>query len=149
MESTRTGGPGRQWSYNPQSVEDEPILSRKLSHHDEYFAEDVDDTETTLTIVLMRLLEDLPEKEREALRQVVINGLSLREASEILKCSHQSAKNRSVRGAAMLKQRLKESVWFADMLGGSVPADEMPTQPLATTERVSGVLSELAKRKAA
>lgn len=59
---------------------DASVLSGALAHHDDYFPEDTAGQQELVARVLTNLLDELPEIQRVALDQLVIQGATLRHA---------------------------------------------------------------------
>jgi hypothetical protein len=114
----------------------------KLVHEDVYFGGE-DDLETVLIKVLDRLLDELPEDQRLAVRAVYLTGMTLRAAARSLGVDHKTVKLRAEKGVEAMRQRLTDTAWIADMLSGAVPADEVPTRKLSSSDGMLGVLRRL------
>lgn len=143
----QTGGERRHWLFDPTSIEDIDLISRKLSASDVYFA-DTPDGENTLAIVLDRLLDELPAEQEEAVRLLYLSGLSQHKAAAIIGVTHKTVKARADKGVAAMRRRLADSVWIADLVRGMVPDGELPETALSGTDRIAGVLGALGKRRA-
>ncbi|MCH7918930.1 MAG: sigma-70 family RNA polymerase sigma factor [Planctomycetes bacterium] len=64
----------------------------------------LDQSEVQEQIQMLRdLLTDLPDRQRQALELTVIKGLSMKEASEKMGCSHKTIRSYRCRGLAQLK----------------------------------------------
>jgi hypothetical protein len=113
----------------------------KLVHEDVYF--EGEDMETVLIKILDKLLEELPEDQRLAVRAIYLSGMTLRAAARSLGVDHKTVKLRAQKGVEALKQRLNDSAWIADLLSGAVPEDEVPTKKLGTSAGVLNVLQKL------
>jgi DNA-directed RNA polymerase specialized sigma24 family protein len=142
----RSGGDKKHWLFDPRTVEDSDLVPHFV-HTDKYF-EGTPDSDSTLAIVLDRLLDELPAELEEAVRLIYLSGLSQHKAGGMMGVTHKTAKARADRGIAKIRQRLTDSVWLADLLRGFVPEDEVPTTALATSERITTVLGALKNRKA-
>jgi DNA-directed RNA polymerase specialized sigma24 family protein len=140
----RTGGADRHWVFDPTSVEAIPTIMNKLVQHDEYFAEEAG--ESTLAIVLDKMLEDLPEDLRAPVSLVYLSGISYRSAGRTLGLDHKTVKSRAEKGIAVMRARLKDTAWVAALLEGAVPEDEEVAK-LTSPEKVVGILSSLGKDK--
>jgi DNA-directed RNA polymerase specialized sigma24 family protein len=141
MTSKQTGGSKKHWTFDPSQAESIAPIMSKLIHEDVYF--EGEDIETTLIKVLDRLLDELPKDQRLAVRAVYLTGMTLRAAARSLGVDHKTVKLRAQKGVEALRQRLTDSAWIADLLAGSVPADEVPTRKLASSDGLMGVLRKL------
>lgn len=138
----QTGGDRKHWLFDPSRAEGIAPIMEKLVHVDVYFDSD-DDIETVLIKVLDRLLDELPEDQRLAVRAVYLTGMTLRAASRSLGVDHKTVKLRAEKGVEAMRQRLTDTAWIADMLAGAVPADEVPTRKLSSADGMMGVLRKL------
>lgn len=138
----QTGGERKHWLFDPARAEGIAPIMEKLIHEDVYFDDD-DDLETTLIKVLDRLLDELPEDQRLAVRAVYLTGMTLRAAARSLGVDHKTVKLRAEKGVEAMRQRLTDTAWIADMLAGSVPSDEVPTKKLSSSQGMWGVLRKL------
>ena len=141
----RTGGPDRHWVFDPTSVEMITPIMNKLVHHDEYFVDEQGDS--TLAIVLDKMLEDLPEDLRGPVSLVHLSGVSYRSAGRTLNLDHKTVKSRAEKGIAILRARLKDTAWVAALLDGALPEDDRPEIKLSSPERVVGILQSLGDKK--
>lgn len=141
----RTGGPDRHWVFDPTSVEMITPIMNKLVHHDEYFVDEQGDS--TLAIVLDKMLEDLPEDLRGPVSLVHLSGVSYRSAGRTLNLDHKTVKSRAEKGIAILRARLKDTAWVAALLDGALPEDDRPEVKLSSPERVVGILQSLGDKK--
>jgi hypothetical protein len=137
----RTGGPDRYWVFDPTSVEGIAPIMNKLVHHDEYFVEEYGDS--TLAIVLDKMLDDLPEELRGPVSLVHLSGVSYRSAGRTLNLDHKTIKSRAEKGIAILRSRLKDTAWVAALLDGALPEDDEPETKLTSPERVVSILQSL------
>jgi hypothetical protein len=137
----RTGGPDRYWVFDPTSVEGIAPIMNKLVHHDEYFVEEYGDS--TLAIVLDKMLDDLPEELRGPVSLVHLSGVSYRSAGRTLNLDHKTIKSRAEKGIAILRSRLKDTAWVAALLDGALPEDDEPEVKLTSPERVVSILQSL------
>lgn len=144
MSRMQTGGSKKNWSFDPATAENIAPIRDALVHYDEYFAEDTD-RYTTLTIVMDTLLQDLPEEYREPVRLVHLEGKSLRAAAKILSIDHKTVKSRVEKGVALLKTKLIDSVWIAEMLRGYIPKDEILNERRSQGESITNILNTLRK----
>lgn len=122
----QTGGAKKTWVFDPSSAEDMAPIRDALtarSAEDEFFDDDYGTT--TLAMVMDKILDDLPKDLAEAVRLVHINGASLRSAAKTIGVDHKTVKARVAKGVAMMRVRLVDSVWIAEMLRGYLPADEI------------------------
>lgn len=144
VNNMRTGGPDRNWSFDPTTVESIGPIMSKLVHYDEYFAEE--EGETTLAIVLDKMLEDLPEELRGPVSLVHLSGVSYRSAGRTLNLDHKTVKARAEKGIKILRSRLMDTVWVAALLDGMLPEQaELPKA--ASPENVAGILQSLNNRR--
>jgi predicted DNA-binding protein (UPF0251 family) len=134
----QTGGDRKQWSFDPTNVP-EPI-AQKLTYI-EQFEGDEPDYETMLAIVMDRMLADLPEEFEEAVRLLYLAGMSQHKAAEIIGVTHKTVKARAQKGLDILRKRLTDSVWLADMLQGLAPTDSQ--KPLVSPDRIASVIESL------
>jgi hypothetical protein len=139
MTTYQTGGADRHWLFNPQEIDNiGPILS-KLAVYDQYFVED--EGVTTLTIVLDRILEELPSELEEAVRLVHLAGLSYRSAARTVGCDHKTIKARADKGAAQLRKRLTDTVWLASLVNGMLPEQDIEAPKVTSPEKIFNILS--------
>jgi hypothetical protein len=120
-----------------------PIMS-KLVHYDEYFVEEEGDT--TLAIVLDKMLEDLPEDLRGPVSLVYLSGVSYRNAGRTLGIDHKTVKARAERGVAVLRSRLTDTAWVAALLDGMLP-EQAALPKVSSPEKVAGILQSLNTRR--
>ena len=137
----QTGGSKKNWSFDPAMLDSLPQIRDALIHNDVYF-EDEPEGASTLSIVLDKILEDLPADVQQPVRLVHLEGKSFRAAAKILKIDHKTVKSRVERGVQMMRERLVDSVWIAEMLRGYIPKDEI-VKIKPQGERVSNILSTL------
>ncbi len=139
----QTGGSKKNWSFDPATAESIGPIRDALIHYDTYFEEDPEGA-STLSIVLDKILDDLPPELQEPVRLVHLEGKSFRAAAKILKIDHKTVKSRVERGVVLLRERLVDSVWIAEMLRGYIPKDEIiKIKPQG--ERVTDILTSLRK----
>jgi DNA-directed RNA polymerase specialized sigma24 family protein len=138
----QTGGDRKTWVFDPSDAEVEmiPVIRDQLTHYDEYFFED--QGESTLSIVMDKVLEDLPEHIADAVRLVHLRGKSLRSAAKILGVDHKTVKARVDKGVGMMRTRLTDSLWIAEMLRGYIPAEELKSEPVQKND-VASILKTL------
>jgi DNA-directed RNA polymerase specialized sigma24 family protein len=139
----RTGGADRHWVFDPTSVEMIAPIMNKLVHHDEYFAEQSGDS--TLAIVLDKMLEDLPEDLRGPVSLVHLSGISYRSAGRTLGLDHKTVKSRAEKGIKIIRNRLKDTAWVATLLKGAVP-EEAEEVKITSPEKVVGILRSLGSK---
>lgn len=136
----RTGGADRHWTFDPTMVESIAPIMNKLVHYDEYFVEEKGDS--TLAIVLDKMLEDLPEELRGPVSLVYLSGISYRSAGRTLGLDHKTVKARAERGIEVLRSRLKDTAWVAALLEGALPEqDELPKA--TSPEKLATILQSL------
>jgi predicted DNA-binding protein (UPF0251 family) len=136
----QTGGVKRHWLFDTQHVEDiGPILS-KLVVYDTYFKEE--EGQTTLQIVLDKILEELPDELEEAVRLIFLAGMSQRSAARTIGVDHKTVKARADKGVKILRKQLTDTVWLTSLLNGMLPTDseEIKTN---SPEKVFKVLNGL------
>jgi len=138
----QTGGSKKNWSFDPGNVDNIAPIRDALVHHDSYFSEDTDNY-STLSIVMEKIVQDLPEELREPVHLVHLEGKSYRAAAKILGIDHKTVKARVDRGVVMLKSRLVDSVWIAEMLRGYIPRDEIVQQRTTQNGKVVDILNTL------
>ncbi len=143
VNNMRTGGADRNWTFDPTIVESITPIMNKLVHYDEYFVEEEGDS--TLAIILDKMLEDLPEDLRGPVSMVYLSGVSYRSAGRTLGLDHKTVKARADRGIKVLRDRLMDTAWVAALLDGMLP--EQAELPRATSpDKVAGILQSLNKR---
>jgi hypothetical protein len=137
----QTGGSDRHWLFDPQDVEAiGPILS-KLAVYDEYFVDE--SGQTTLAIVLDRILDELPEHLEEAVRLVYLAGISYRSAARTIGVDHKTIKARADKGVDLLRKRLTDTVWLASLINGMLPDGVVDTPKVTSPEKVFKILNDL------
>ena len=138
MESSfQTGGADRHWLYDPQNVDSIGPILNKLVTYDTYFEEE--EGVSTLTIVLDKILDELPKELEEAVRLTFLAGMTYRSAGRTLGVDHKTVKSRSQKGVAILRKRLTDTVWLAALLQGMIP-EEPASATLLSPEKVFNVL---------
>jgi hypothetical protein len=142
MSGMQTGGSKKNWSFDPSSVDGIAPIRDALVHYDSYFDEAPEGI-STLAIVLDKILEDLPEELQAPVRLVYLEGKSHRAAAKILSIDHKTVKARSDRGINILRTKLVDSVWIAEMLRGYIPKDEILNEHRPSGEKVTNILSTL------
>lgn len=138
----QTGGDKKTWVFDPSDAEVDmiPQIREQLVHYDEYFFEEHGDS--TLAIVMDRVLDELPEHIADAVRLVHLRGKSLRAAAKIMGVDHKTVKARVDKGVLLMRKRLTDSLWIAEMLRGYLPADELKSEPIKKTN-VADILKTL------
>ena len=142
----QTGGARKHWLFDPSRAEGISPIMEKLVHVDVYFDSD-EDMETVLIKVLDRLLDELPEDQRLAVRAVYLTGMTLRAAARSLGVDHKTVKLRAAKGVEAMRQRLTDTAGIADMLAGAIPVSEVPTPKLSSADGMMGVLRKLGEDK--
>jgi len=142
---TRTGGKDRHWIFDHTDVENIPGISGRLVHYDEYFVEE-DGYESTLAIIIDKLLDDLPEDLRAPVSLIYLSGISYRSAGRTLNIDHKTVKNRADKGIAILRSKLTDTAWIASLLENMIPEEQEPDK-LSSPEKVAGILGSLAQRR--
>ena len=139
----RTGGADRHWTFDPTTVEHIGPIMNKLVHYDEYFVEE--EADSTLAIVLDKMLDDLPEELRGPVSLVYLSGISYRSAGRTLGLDHKTVKSRALRGIEVLRLRLKDTAWVAALLEGALPEqEELPKS--TSPEKLVTILQSLTKK---
>jgi hypothetical protein len=136
--ASQTGGAEKHWLFDPQSMETITPIIAKLAVYDEYFTQD--SGLTTLSIVLDKILEELPPEIEEAVRLVYLAGISYRSAGKIIGVDHKTVKARSLKGVEALRRRLTDTVWLTSLVGGMLPED-VPSPKMTSPEKVFNVLN--------
>jgi DNA-directed RNA polymerase specialized sigma24 family protein len=127
----QTGGAKKTWSFDPAQLEDmSPIRDALTARSAEEEFLDEDQGMTTLAIVMDKILDDLPQDLADAVRLVHLRGMSLRSAAKVLKVDHKTVKSRVGKGVDLMRKRLTDSVWIAEMLRGYIPRDEITNTPV-------------------
>lgn len=137
----QTGGADRHWLFNPQDIETMTPILNKLAVYDEYFKDEMGDT--TLSIVLDKILEELPPELEEAVRLVYLAGISYRSAARTVGCDHKTIKARADRGVDRLRKRLTDTVWLASLINGMIPEGTVDSPKVTSPEKVFTVLNNL------
>ena len=137
----QTGGADRHWLFNPQDIETMTPIINKLAVYDEYFADY--SGETTISIVLDKILDELPPELEEAVRLVYLAGISYRSAARTVGCDHKTIKARAEKGIDRLRKRLTDTVWLASLLNGMVPDGAIENQKVISADKVFKVLTDL------
>jgi len=137
----QTGGADRHWLFNPQDIETMTPILNKLAVYDEYFKDEMGDT--TLSIVLDKILEELPPELEEAVRLVYLAGISYRSAARTVGCDHKTIKARADRGIDRLRKRLTDTVWLASLINGMIPEGTVDSPKVTSPEKVFTVLNNL------
>lgn len=135
----QTGGTSKHWLFDPQQIDSiGPILS-KLVTYDSYFVEE--QGQTTLQIVLDKILEELPEELEECVRLIYLAGMSQRSAARTIGVDHKTVKARADKGIKILRKRLTDTVWLSALIGGMIP--EQVDTKVSSPEKVFRVLNDL------
>ena len=145
MSGMQTGGSKKNWSFDPAQAESIAPIRDALVHYDTYFDE-APEGASTLSIVLDKILQDLPPDLQDPVKLVHLEGKSFRAAAKILGIDHKTVKSRVERGVELLRARLVDSVWVAEMLRGYIPKDEILEERRPQGEKVANILTTL-KRK--
>jgi hypothetical protein len=99
--------------------------------------------ETTLSIVLDKILEELPPELEEAVRLVYLAGISYRSAARTVGCDHKTIKARAERGIDKLRKRLTDTVWLSSLINGMIPQGVVENPKVTSPEKVFTVLNNL------
>lgn len=135
----QTGGASKHWLFDPQQIDSiGPILS-KLVTYDVYFQEE--EGQTTLQIVLDKILEELPDDLEESVRLIYLAGMSQRSAAKTLGVDHKTVKARADKGIGILRKKLTDTVWLSALIGGMLPEQE--ETKVSAPEKVFRVLNGL------
>jgi predicted DNA-binding protein (UPF0251 family) len=136
----QTGGSSKHWLFDPQQIDSiGPILS-KLVTYDVYFKEE--EGQTTLQIVLDKILEELPDELEECVRLIYLAGMSQRSAARTIGVDHKTVKARADKGIKILRKRLTDTVWLASLIGNMLPLDSEVAR-VSAPEKVFKVLNGL------
>lgn len=136
----QTGGSSKHWLFDPQQIDSiGPILS-KLVTYDVYFQEE--EGQTTLQIVLDKILEELPDELEECVRLIYLAGMSQRSAARTIGVDHKTVKARADKGIKILRKRLTDTVWLASLIGNMLPLDSEVSK-VSAPEKVFKVLNGL------
>lgn len=138
----QTGGSKKHWLFDPSQAEAIGPIIAKLTHTDVYF-DSTEETETVLMKVLDKLLADLPEDQRLAVRAIYLTGMTLRGAARALGVDHKTVKLRALKGVEGMRQRLTDTAWISGMLSSAIPADETISKKLSSPDAIMQVLSRL------
>jgi len=139
----QTGGADRHWTFDPTQVESIGPIMNKLVHYDEYFVEE--EADSTLAIVLDKMLDDLPEELRGPVSLVHLSGVSYRSAGRTLGLDHKTVKARAERGVEVMRSRLRDTAWVAALLEGALPEqDDLPQS--TSPEKVATILQSLGRK---
>lgn len=91
----------------------------------------------------LSLLRDLPEKYRTSIHFLVLQGLTTRQASQLLGATHAGIQKRAAKGLAILRQQMQLNKWGDETtlheIEESVIADlvnDLPQEQLASFQRV-------------
>ena len=136
----QSGGADRHWVFDPTAVEGISQIMNKLVHYDEYFVEE--EADSTLAIVLDKMLEDLPEELRGPVSLIHLSGVSYRSAGRTLNLDHKTVKSRAERGIEVLRSRLTDTAWVATLLDGMLP-DQAELPKATSPEKVATILQSL------
>lgn len=136
----QSGGKSRQWLFDPQHVDSIAPILNKLVYYDKYFVEE--EGQTTLQIVLDKILEELPKDLEESVRLIYLAGMSQRSAAKTLGVDHKTVKARADKGISILKKKLTDTVWLASLIGGMLP-EEKEQVKVSSSEKVFNVLNGL------
>lgn len=142
MPARQTGGSKKNWSFGHDEIDAIPAIRDALVHHDTYFFEGPAE-DTTLSIVLDRLLADLPAEQAEPIKLVYLEGRSLREAAIVLGVDHKTVRSRANKGIEALKKRLVDSMWVASMLRPYIPKDEITADEALGKNDIATILDTL------
>lgn len=143
MNPNQSGGAKKTWVFDPSQVEEiAPIRDALVapSAEDQYLEENYGTN--TLALVMDKILDDLPKDLADAVRLVHLRGQSLRSAAKMLGVDHKTIKARVEKGVNLMRKRLADSVWIAEMLKGYIPADEVK-QGKVRGENVNVILKSL------
>ena len=135
----QTGGRSHKWLFDPQAIDSiGPILS-KLVVYDTYFEDE--QGQTTLEIVLDKILEELPSHLEEAVRLVYLAGISYRSAAKVIGVDHKTVKARAEKGVGLLRNRLTDTVWLASLISNMIPQENEQVRSVVAPEKILSVLN--------
>jgi predicted DNA-binding protein (UPF0251 family) len=139
----QTGGLSKHWLFDPMHVDSINVILDKLVVYDTYFQEE--EGQTTLQIVLDKILEELPEHLEEAVRLVYLAGISYRSAGRTIGIDHKTVKARADKGITILRKRLTDSIWLTTLLTGMLPqeSEEFKSNSPENVFKVLNGLSEI------
>lgn len=141
-KSSQTGGRKKTWVFDPSTAESIAPIREQLtvvSAEDEFFKDNYADN--TLAIVMDKVLDDLPKDISDAVRLVHLKGMSLRSAAKILGVDHKTIKARVTKGVDLMRKRLIDSVWIAEMLSGYIPRNKSVALP--SGNKINEILKSL------
>ena len=136
----QTGGISKHWLFDPQQIDSiGPILS-KLVTYDVYFKEE--QGQTTLQIVLDKILEQLEPELEECVRLIYLAGMSQRSAARTIGVDHKTVKARADKGVKILRKQLTDTIWLSTLIGGMLPVNS-EVERVSAPEKVFKVLNGL------
>lgn len=138
----QTGGSKKSWLFDPSTIQDIEPIRNALVHWDSYFDAD-QDKESTLSIVLDWILEDMPEDLSESVRLVYLEGKTFRAAGRVLGVDHKTVAARCKRGVSLMQDKLLDTAWVAEMLRGYIPSDEIKQRTAKRTSQLSDVIERI------
>lgn len=135
----QTGGKSHKWLFDPQTVDSiGPILS-KLVTYDVYF--EAEEGQTTLQIVLDKILDELPPHLEEAVRLTYLAGISYRSAARTIGVDHKTVKARADKGIGLLRKRLTDTVWLATLISNMIPQESETVKTVTSPDKILSVLN--------
>jgi len=135
----QTGGKSHKWLFDPQTIDSiGPILS-KLVTYDVYF--EAEEGQTTLQIVLDKILDELPPHLEEAVRLTYLAGISYRSAARTIGVDHKTVKARADKGIGMLRKRLTDTVWLATLISNMIPQESETVKTVTSPDKILSVLN--------
>lgn len=141
MAGQMTGGSKRTWLFDHTNIEEHQPLLDKFVHYDVYFEDDPEEQpENTLVIVIDKVLEDLPTEIADAVRLVYLSNQTYRGAGRMLGIDHKTVKSRAMKGVEMMRERLVNSLWVAEMLRGYIPSGETEDTTSSSTSGLRSVV---------
>jgi len=139
----QTGGKSHKWLFDPQTIDSiGPILS-KLVTYDVYF--EIEEGQTTLQIVLDKILEELPPHLEEAVRLTYLAGISYRSAAKTIGVDHKTVKARADKGIGLLRKRLTDTVWLASLVSNMIPQDSEDIKKVTSPDKILSVLNGISE----
>lgn len=129
------------WLFDVNDFEVLNSIRNQLTHVDVYFEEEHETN--TLAIVMDKILDDLPEDYADCVRLVYLEGRTYRDCGRTLNIDHKTVKSRAEKGVELMRTRLVDSVWIAEMLRGYIPADELVDVETKSPSRVADVMKDL------
>lgn len=128
----------RRTSLDPSWFKAGPI-GAQTAHTDEYFVGE--EKPSVLAVVMQRLVDRLPERQRDAIEAVSIGGYSYRQAAELLDTYPKAVWRWEKRGIEQILRWLKGSPWMLEMLATHLPFDMVEPDGGLTPAALEDVLT--------